>query len=166
MTKVGILDDEVIICETLNKYLLELGYEVPDYAMSYEEAVELVNNHTPDIMLLDINTNGEKNGIDFAKYLRMHHNIPLIFVSSYSDKATLEQAKTVLQVLRVLRKQEQQVRVGMHGESYEAAEEPSSFPYGVAAMPLPKPSHSKPITLFPSIDTMPIARKCAWEMYH
>lgn len=96
MTKVGILDDEVIICETLNKYLLELGYDVPDYAMSYDEAVKLCNNHKPDIMLLDININGEKNGIDFAKYLRMHHNIPLIFVSSYSDKATLEQAKTVL----------------------------------------------------------------------
>lgn len=96
MTKVGILDDEVIICETLSKYLLELGYEVPDYAMSYDEAVDLVNQHLPDIMLLDINTNGEKNGIDFAKYLREKHNIPLIFVSSYSDKATLEQAKTVL----------------------------------------------------------------------
>lgn len=93
MTKVGILDDEVIICETLNKYLLELGYDVPDYAMSYDEAVELCNNHKPDIMLLDININGEKNGIDFAKFLRQNHNIPLIFVSSYSDKTTVEQAK-------------------------------------------------------------------------
>jgi len=95
MTKVGILDDEVIICETLNKYLIELGYQVPDYAMNYDEAVKLAINHKPDIMLLDININGKKNGIDFAKYLRENHNIPLIFVSSYSDKTTLEQARNV-----------------------------------------------------------------------
>lgn len=95
MTKVGILDDEVIICETLNKYLLELGYEVPDYALNYNEAVDLVTIQMPDIMLLDININGDKSGIDFAKFVRENHNIPLIFVSSYSDKAILQSAKEV-----------------------------------------------------------------------
>ncbi len=92
MTKVGILDDEVIICETLNKYLLELGYNVPDYAMNYNEALNLIAIHKPDIMLLDINIGGNKTGIDVADYIRKNYNMPLIFISSYSDKNTLQSA--------------------------------------------------------------------------
>lgn len=94
MTKVGILDDEILICETLFKYLNELGYEVPDYAITYEEGLELLNRDKPDIMLLDINISGPLSGIDFAHHIRAHHNIPLIFVSSYSDKTTIDSAKT------------------------------------------------------------------------
>lgn len=90
MTRIGILDDEVIICETLSKYLREMGYEVPAYAMSYDEGIEMIAEHKPDIMLLDINLGDGKSGIDFAKYLRQHNNIPLIFISSYSDKSTVE----------------------------------------------------------------------------
>jgi two-component system, LytTR family, response regulator LytT len=93
MTKVGILDDEVVICETIKKHLSKLGYDVPDYAMSYEEGIALIEQHQPDIMLLDVNIGGDKTGIDFAAYLRKNHNIPLIFVTSYSDIATVSAAK-------------------------------------------------------------------------
>lgn len=95
MAKIGILDDEVVICETLNKYLLELGYEVPDYAMTYDEGVKLIEDESPDLMLLDINIGGEKTGIDLATIIRKYHDIPLVFVSSYSDQATIESAKTI-----------------------------------------------------------------------
>lgn len=94
MTKVGILDDEVLICETLSKYLKELGYDVPDYAVSFDEGIELLKNHQPDIMLLDININGPLSGIDFALHIREHYHIPLIFISSYSDKTTIDTAQT------------------------------------------------------------------------
>lgn len=93
MTKIGILDDEVIICETISKYLKESGYDVPDYAVNYEEAVSLLKEHAPDIMLLDINIGGNKNGVDLAMYIRENYNIPVIFISSYSDKNTIEAAK-------------------------------------------------------------------------
>lgn len=95
MTKVCILDDEVLICETLNKYLEELGYEVPAYALDYDEAIEIIEENQPDIMLLDINIGGGKSGIDVARYIRDHHNIPLIFISSYSDKETVQEAGKV-----------------------------------------------------------------------
>ncbi len=95
MTKVCILDDEIIICETLSKYLTQLGYYVPAYALDYQEAVAIINEHQPDIMLLDINIGGVKSGIDVAKYIRSHHNIPLIFISSYSDRTTLYEVGAV-----------------------------------------------------------------------
>ncbi|MBL7883260.1 MAG: response regulator [Bacteroidia bacterium] len=93
MVKIGILDDEVIICETISKYLRELGYTVPEYAMNYAEGIELLEQQHPDIMLLDINIGGEKNGVDLALHIREKYNIPLIFISSYSDKSTIESAK-------------------------------------------------------------------------
>ncbi len=95
MTKVGILDDEIVICETLSKYLKELGYHVLDYALNYEEAIELLETNLPDIFLLDINIGGKKSGVDLAKYIRENYNIPLIFISSYSDKETILSAKKV-----------------------------------------------------------------------
>lgn len=95
MIKIGIVDDEVIICETLSKYLKELGYAVPEYAINYEEGLKLIKEHNPDIMLLDINLKNGKGGIDIAKHIRQYYNIPLIFISSYSDKQTIEQAKEV-----------------------------------------------------------------------
>lgn len=93
MTKIGILDDEVLICETLSKYLKELGYAVPEYAMTFEEGVALLKQEDPDVMLLDINISGALSGIDFARYIRENYQIPLIFVSSYSDKATIDAVK-------------------------------------------------------------------------
>ncbi len=96
MTKVAILDDEIIICETLGKYLSELGYVVVGYALEYQEAVELLNEKQPDIFLLDINLGGSLSGKDFAAYIRTNADIPLIFISSYSDKQTLESVKEFL----------------------------------------------------------------------
>jgi two-component system response regulator LytT len=95
MTKVGILDDEVIICETLRKYLRELGYQVPNYAINYSEAITLIKTEQPDIMLLDINLNELKNGIDVAMEIRKNHNIPLIFISSNADKTTIKETVKV-----------------------------------------------------------------------
>lgn len=95
MIKIGILDDEAIICETITKYLVELGYDVLDYAMNFEEGLTLIQNEKPDIMLLDINIGGIKSGIDLAQYIRENYQIPLIFISSYSDSNTLSSAKQV-----------------------------------------------------------------------
>lgn len=95
MTKIGILDDEVLICETLTKFLLELGYEVPEYATNYNEAVDLLHRVAPDIFLLDVNIKDSRSGVDVGEYIRLHSDIPIIFVSSYSDKETIDEVRKV-----------------------------------------------------------------------
>lgn len=95
MIKIGILDDEVIICETIVKYLVDLGYQVGDYATDFEEGLALLKNDCPDLFLLDINIGGTKNGIDFAQYIRENYQLPLIFISSYSDRDTLAKATKI-----------------------------------------------------------------------
>ncbi|MBK8416595.1 MAG: response regulator [Bacteroidetes bacterium] len=49
----------------------------------------------PDIVLLDINLEGKQDGIDLGKYIHEKLGIPFVFLSSYSDKNTLDRAKQV-----------------------------------------------------------------------
>ncbi len=95
MVKIGVLDDEVVICETIVKYLLDLGYSAPEYALNYDEAIELLRTYLPDVMLLDINIGGQKSGIDLARHIRSTYSVPLIFISSYSDSKTVQEATHV-----------------------------------------------------------------------
>jgi DNA-binding LytR/AlgR family response regulator len=61
----------------------------------YEQAVEVLKNNQVDLVLIDIILASDKTGIDLGKHIRDQYNIPFIFVTSNSDRATVENAKTV-----------------------------------------------------------------------
>ena len=88
-----IVEDEVIIAEDLKEILEELGYHVPDTAVSAEEAIDLIRNEKPDIVLVDIMLKGRMDGIELAKIINDSFDIPFIFVTSHADRATIERAK-------------------------------------------------------------------------
>ncbi len=89
--KVLILEDEAIIAMDLEMMLQEMGYEVVGVATTYEQAVDIFSQQQPDLALLDIYLKNSKPGTEFAKHIS--GKIPFIFLSSYSDAQTLEQAK-------------------------------------------------------------------------
>ena len=92
--KVLIVEDEILIADTLKRYLETKDYEVVGIAISYEEAIDLIDDRQPEIILLDIRLNGPKTGIDVAKYLRNFHlDIPFIYLTSQIDQQSLEEAK-------------------------------------------------------------------------
>jgi len=94
MIKILIVEDELIIAEDIKSILQEQGYNVIGIAMDYNEAVKLLNHkEKPDLVLLDVNLNDNKDGIDLAQYINEHYKIPFIFATSYSDSQTLERAK-------------------------------------------------------------------------
>ncbi len=93
--KIGIVEDEVIIADTIMAYLIALGYEVVFNVLSFEEAIDAIEINTPDFVLLDINLGREKNGIDLGKVLNEDYNLPFIFLTANSDMATLQKAKLV-----------------------------------------------------------------------
>ena len=90
-----IVEDEFIIAEDLAETLRELGYRVAEVANSFEAAITLLEKTTPDIVLLDINLGGKKDGINLGEIIREKYDIPFVFITSYSDKATIERAKQV-----------------------------------------------------------------------
>ncbi len=93
--KILIVEDELIIAEDLKDILESLDYEVCGIAISAREALQLLEEHAPDIALLDIQIKGGKDGIDLANDINEQFKIPFIFLSSHADAATLERAKQV-----------------------------------------------------------------------
>lgn len=90
--KIVVVEDEFIIANDLAVILKKAGYDVCGIAESYEEALTIVEDHQPDIVLLDIHLKGELSGIDLARKLR-GLNIAFVYLSANSNQAILEQAK-------------------------------------------------------------------------
>lgn len=91
--KILIVEDEDVIAMAMQYSLEELGYEVTDRMRSGEEALASVGKNIPDIILMDIKIDGRMDGIETAAIIHKTYNIPVIFLTSYSNSETLERAK-------------------------------------------------------------------------
>lgn len=93
--KTAVIEDEAVIAETLRMMLESLGYEVPDPALNPKEGLELIRREQPDIVLMDINLNSDIDGIQLAGEVKKIMEVPIVFITSYADGATIERAKRV-----------------------------------------------------------------------
>ena len=90
MSKILILEDDELFCESLEDFLSEEGFEI-DTASNGEEALDRNFENNYDLYLLDINV-PKINGLDLLKELRQSgDDTPSIFLTSYKDKETLQQ---------------------------------------------------------------------------
>lgn len=92
MTKLLIVEDEMIIARELQVSLEKLGYHVIAINTTAEEVTNTVKEMKPDVVLMDIKLNDNMDGIDIAKQIRDNYNIPSIYLTSYSDEKTLQRA--------------------------------------------------------------------------
>lgn len=90
-TKILIVDDYII--PSMSRLLKLWGYELCEQVSSGEEAVKKVEQEKPNIVLMDINLNGEMNGIEAARQICSCFSVPIIFTTVYSDDKTREAAK-------------------------------------------------------------------------
>lgn len=91
--EVLIVEDDILLSEQLEQYLIEMGYNAVAKASSYQEALIELNQKLPDLILIDIHLKGNKTGIDLAAHIHGQFQIPFIFVTSYKDKQTIAAAK-------------------------------------------------------------------------
>jgi len=91
--KILVVDDDRLVLATLSHGLSQAGYEVID-ADNGDDAILLARQHRPDLALLDIRMEG-KSGFDVAVYLRDHCHLPFMFLSAFSDEATVAQVKAL-----------------------------------------------------------------------
>ncbi|MBD2757253.1 sigma 54-interacting transcriptional regulator [Spirosoma sp. BT704] len=87
-----IVEDEYIIANDLELILDEAGYPVIGVADSVDEALAIMAQQKPDIVLLDIYLKGKETGIDLAKQLE-ELSIPFIYISANDNKSVLEAVK-------------------------------------------------------------------------
>jgi len=91
--KILIVEDEVIIALHLKNLIQRLGKYECDSVSSGERAVELSKSFEPDLIFMDINLDGQINGIEAARQIRTKNDIPVVFVSAFTDEDTIEEAK-------------------------------------------------------------------------
>lgn len=85
-----IADDDRVILATLAEDLIEHGYDVQT-ASTGEEAVTACRLSPPELAILDIRM-PVMGGIDAARLIRAQHEVPILFLSAYSDKEMVEHA--------------------------------------------------------------------------
>lgn len=93
--RILVVEDEVIISMEIQERVKDLGYEVVGTADTMDKAIEQAKTKMPDLCLMDIMLKGTGTGIDAAKIIYGEMNIPIIFMTAYSDNDTLQKAKTV-----------------------------------------------------------------------
>lgn len=85
----------MIVAKDLQRILKKLGYETTDPFSAGRKALEQLEFLRPDFILLDINLKGDMDGIQLAQHVLQDYGIPFIFITAFSDKNTLNRAKTV-----------------------------------------------------------------------
>ena len=93
MANILVVEDEGIIAEDIRVTLERVGHNVVAVCASGEEAIGLVDEHPPDLVLMDIHLAGAVDGIETAARIRSRHDLPIIYLTAYADSETLLRAK-------------------------------------------------------------------------
>jgi DNA-binding response OmpR family regulator len=85
-----IVEDEILFAISLEADMRALGFDSCDLAADGQQASRLAMCNQPDIVLMDINLEGGREGIEVARWLRTVCEAPVVFITGYTDRATVE----------------------------------------------------------------------------
>jgi PAS domain S-box-containing protein len=88
-----VVEDKVVTARHIQSTLMGLGYKAEHLATSGEEAIEKALESKPDLILMDIMLGEGMDGVQAAQRVRSHMDVPIVFLSAYSDKSILDRAK-------------------------------------------------------------------------
>jgi DNA-binding LytR/AlgR family response regulator len=91
--KVLIVEDDLMISESLKDILQVLNHEVVGVADNADTAIEICNENPPELALLDIQISGDIDGVKLAEIIRDQFDIPFIFTTAYADNETVLRAR-------------------------------------------------------------------------
>ncbi len=91
--KILIAENERIIAIDIKNSLHRMGCEVMEIVSSGEEVIRKVKEEKPDLILMGITLGGALDGIETAEIISSKYDIPVIYLTSYSDRETLQRAK-------------------------------------------------------------------------
>jgi PAS domain S-box-containing protein len=91
--RILIVEDESIIALDIRDRLESLGYAIAGVASSGNEAIQMAAETQPSAVLMDIRLKGAMDGVQAAEQIRAHFDIPVVYLTAYSDETTLQRAK-------------------------------------------------------------------------
>jgi two-component system, response regulator PdtaR len=99
-----IVEDDLMIALDLEGAMSGLGFDICGLASTADTARSIAMDNQPDIVLMDVNLDGGREGIEAARWLREVCNTAVIFVTSYTDEDTVERIREQVPGARVLPK--------------------------------------------------------------
>lgn len=92
-TRILIVEDDVVAASMSQKYLDKMSYTVTSVVSSGEEAIRKAAEDHPDLILMDIVLNGDMDGIETARKIQDRFDIPVVYLTAYTDDKRVERAK-------------------------------------------------------------------------
>jgi PAS domain S-box-containing protein len=89
-----VVEDETIVAKDIQCSLQRLGYHVPSTATSGEEAIRKAGELKPDLVIMDIVLKGRMDGVETAQHLQHQFDVPVVYLTAYADRQTLDRVKT------------------------------------------------------------------------
>src|SRR5512132_2070938 len=91
-----IVEDEPLCALDLEAHMHELGFDSCHLLANGQEAFVQAMSNQPDIVLMDVNLEGSREGIEVAKELREACDVPVVFITTYTDRDTVERIHKVV----------------------------------------------------------------------
>ena len=91
--KILIVEDEVITAMDIKNILKNFGFDVVGMASTGEDAINKAKEFQPNLTLMDISLKGNMDGIEAAEKIRSLYNIPIVYMSAFTDSNTFERIK-------------------------------------------------------------------------
>lgn len=93
--RILIVEDDINIAENIQEILELLGFVNIDVANSANQCIKTIKKNRPDLVFMDIKLKGDKDGIELGEIIHQMFDVPLVFVTSYSDPTIIERAKRI-----------------------------------------------------------------------
>ncbi len=90
--KILIVEDNALFALEVEMLIFNLGYEVLKVVNNSEDALATIAFTPPDLIIMDVDIEGNLNGIEVAEKIK-HRQIPVLFITSMTDKNLYEKAK-------------------------------------------------------------------------
>jgi CheY-like chemotaxis protein len=92
--RILIVEDEAVVARDLELTLKRLGYDVVGVAQFAAEAVGKVADSRPDLVLMDISLQGDRDGVQAAEVIGQRFGTPVVYLTAHTDKATVARAQS------------------------------------------------------------------------
>lgn len=118
--RILIVEDETIVAKDIEYQLSHLGYKPVAITNSGEQAIKLIKDHQPELIIMDIRLKGKLDGIETAEIIKNEYDIPVIYLTAFSELTILERAKLTTPYAYIMKPfEEKELRVSIDFTLYK-----------------------------------------------
>lgn len=87
-----IVEDETVAAMEIQMEIEKIGGQITSIVHTEKNALNSVKQNKPDIILMDIKLGKNQNGIEIAKKIHETNNIPIFYITAFSDDRIMQEA--------------------------------------------------------------------------